>query len=85
MALRRHTLNDDMKDHDRDSHRHDLDLDEWTVAVVTHSEYCMMLRLSRLSAFWRAVRRSPALPLFSGLRSGENSVSANLNEQSQQG
>jgi len=75
MARRRETLNDDMTDHDRESHQEfdsqDFEFCNWNIAVVSNAEYSMLERVAKTSAFWRAIRRSPENPLFSGLRSGE--------------
>jgi len=54
LANTRRMLNLQMEDHDSVSHKHELD-SRWTIAVLSHIEYGMLLNVSKLSAFWSAL------------------------------
>jgi len=54
LANTRKMLNVHMEDHDSDSHKDKLD-SRWTIAVLSHTDYGMLLNVSKLSAFWNAL------------------------------
>jgi hypothetical protein len=53
MANKRKTLNLLMEDHDSNSHKSSDG--DWSIAVLTHIQYAMLVNASRLSAFWNAI------------------------------
>jgi hypothetical protein len=53
MANKRKTLNLLMEDHDGKSHKRSDGT--WSIAVLTHTEYAMLVNASKTSAFWNAV------------------------------
>jgi len=56
MANKRKTLYLSMEDHDIKSHRSlDAEFLTWTIAIVSHADYFMLLKASELSSFWDAV------------------------------
>lgn len=55
MANRRKMLDVLKENHDSKSHKH-LD-SRWTTVVLTHKDYGMLLNVSKLSAFWKALLR----------------------------
>ena len=83
-ATSRYILDICLEEHDIKSHK-DYDTllnknyETWTVAIITHRDYSLLLRFSKIPAFWQAIRRSPAriTPRFSGLIVGRISLYAN--------
>jgi len=57
MANTRKMLDILMDEHDSQSHK---GLDEvWNITVITHIDYAMLVKASKLSAFWNAINRKP--------------------------
>jgi len=56
MANKRKTLYLSMEDHDTKSHRSlDAEFSTWTIAIISHRDYAMLLNASKYPAFWDAI------------------------------
>ena len=62
------------EEHDRASHG-SYEPELWAVIIVSNADYNMFQQLSKTPAFWASLRLK--FPRFSGLVSGEISLSAN--------
>ena len=73
-TLTRGMLKIAMEYHDIHSHKgYDKDFAFWIVTTISHYTFYMLERMSKLSAFWKAIRSNPekVKPLFSDRLGGE--------------